>query len=215
MRLGLQLIDTDSEIRSKILDSIRDYLQPAFDKTQRSLQRMIPDKIKAVLMNEPEYNSLLSGQLRSELGVPDASSRIDQLFTAWTSSMVIRSTPLKISTRGVTGGFSIDMIRSDFSDVLSLPTATITDDISGSIIPWLRWLLLDGSKILVRDYTVQFGPNTRSRTGNAIMVSSEQQNWRVPAEFAGTANNNWITRAIDRLDPILLNDIENELEKNI
>jgi hypothetical protein len=47
------------------------------------------------------------------------------------------------------------------------------------------------------------------------MISSEKQNWRVPSEFAGTVNNNWITRAIDRLDPILLNDIEKELEKHI
>lgn len=215
MRIGLQLIDSDSQIRSKILDAIRDYLQPAFDKAQRALQTIIPNKTKAVLMGEPEYNSLLSGQLRSELGVPDAASRIESLFTAWTSSMVIRSTPLRISSRGVTGGFSIDMIRSDFSDILSLSAATITDDISGSVIPWLQWLLLDGSKILIRDYAVQFGPNSRSRTGNAIMISSEKQNWRVPSEFAGTVNNNWITRAIDRLDPILLNDIEKELEKHI
>jgi hypothetical protein len=129
--------------------------------------------------------------------------------------MVIRSTQLRISSRGVTGGFSIDMIRSDFSDILSLSAATITDDISGSVVPWLQWLLLDGSKILIRDYAVQFGPNSRSRTGNAIMISSEKQNWRVPSEFAGTVNNNWITRAIDRLDPILLNDIEKELEKHI
>ena len=215
MRLSLQLLDTDSQIRSKILDSIRNYLQPRINKTQRSLQNTIPNMVKNVLMGEPEYNSLLSGLLRSELGVPDADSRIASIFQAWTNSIVIQNTPLKISSRGIVGGFSIDMIRSDFSDILSLSSATITDNISGSIIPWLQWLLLDGSKILIRNYTVQFGPNSRSRTGNAIMVSSEKQNWRVPPEFAGTVNNNWITRAIERLDPALLNEIESTLEKNL
>lgn len=215
MKIGLKLIDTDSEIRSKILDGIRNYLQPVFDRTRQTLQTVIPNRVKSVLMGEPEYNSLLSGQLRSELGIPDGVSRIEALFSAWANSMSIRSTPLRTSSRGIVGGFSIDMIRSDFSDILSLPLATITDDVSGSVVPWLQWLLLDGSKILIKNYSVQFGPNLRSRTGNAIMISSEKQNWRVPPEFAGTLNNNWITRAIERLDPILINDIEKELERNI
>jgi hypothetical protein len=59
------------------------------------------------------------------------------------------------------------------------------------------------------------GNNPRSRTGSAIMVSSQKINWRVPAQFAGTVNNNWVTRAIERLDDSLLQQIEKELERYI
>lgn len=215
MRLSLKLIESDSQIRVQILQAIKDYIQPAFTKTQQSIQTMLPNKIKTVIMAEPEYNSLLTSQLKYELGIPDADVRIDALFDAWSQSALIDSKSIKITSQGLSGGFSINMIKSDFSDILSLSAATITDSISGQIVPWLQWLLLEGSKILIRDYKVQLGPNSRSRTGNAIMVSTQKENWRVPPEFAGTVNNNWITRAIERLDTTLLNDIEKELEKNL
>jgi hypothetical protein len=215
MRISLKLLETDSQINTKILESIRTYLQPAFTKTQQSLQKNIPQIVKQALMAEPEYNSLLSGQLRAELGVPDAGARIESLFESWSNNMNVTSKPLSIKAARLSGGFSIDMIRSDFSDVVDLPAGIVTDNISGSVIPWLRWLLLDGSKILVRNYQVQMGSNPRSRTGQAIMITSDRENWRVPAEFAGTVNNNWITRAIERLDGTIINIIESELEKNI
>lgn len=215
MNIQLKLLDTDSQINSKILSAMIAYLQPIFDKVQSATQKILPTYVRQSLMAEPEYISLLSGQLRSELGVPDADSRISRLFDAWSANVNLRKSPLSSRAGRLSGGFSLDIVKSDFSDVLSLPESTVIDDTSGSSIPWLRWLLLEGNKILVRNYTVQMGNNPRSRTGSAVMVSSQKINWRVPAQFAGTINNNWITRAIDRLDDSLLQQIEKELEKYI
>ena len=215
MKISLKLLDTNSEINTKILLAIQDYLQPAFNKTQQSVQKLLPEIAKQALMSEPEYNSLLAGQLRAELGVPDASERIESLFDYWSANMVIVTKPITIKASRLHGGFNLNLIKSDFSDIIDLPLGIVTDNISGSVIPWLKWLLLDGSKILIRNYQVQMGSNSRSRTGQAIMISSDKQNWRVPAQFAGTINNNWITRAINRLDDTVINNIESELEKNI
>lgn len=215
MNVSFKLLDSNSDITNQILQSIRSYLQPIFNDTQKSLQKSIPNIVKTALSAEPEYNSLISGQLKYELGVPDADSRIDALFDAWSAGVSVVSKPITVRGSKLVGGFSLDLIRSDYSDILNLPSATVTDAISGSVIPWLKWLLLDGSKILVRNYVVQLGPNPRSRTGNAIMTSAAKQNWRIPAQFAGTANNNWITRAIERLDKSLLDHIEQQLETRI
>jgi hypothetical protein len=215
MNIQFKILDTDSQINSKILSAIIAYLQPIFDKVESSTQKILPIYVKQALFAEPEYVSLLSGQLRSELGVPDADSRINRLFDAWSSNVNLRKSPLSARAGRLSGGFSLDIIKSDFSDVLSLPESIVVDDTSGSTIPWLRWLLLDGNKILIRNYTVQMGNNPRSRTGSAIMVSSQKINWRVPAQFAGTVNNNWVTRAIERLDDSLLQQIEKELERYI
>lgn len=214
MKISFKLLDSNSTITNKILDSIKDHLQPVFSKTEKNIQLIITKLVKDALMAEPEYNSLLSGQLRSELGIADSSGAINQIFDAWSSNVIIRSKPITIKASRLSGGFGLDIIKSDFSDVLSLPAATTIDSISGSVVPWLQWLLLDGNKILVRNYRVQFGPNSRSRTGNAIMVTSED-NWRVPPQFAGTINNNWVTRAIDRIDSAVLDALEKELESNL
>lgn len=215
MNIQLKILDTDSQINTKILTAIIAYLQPVFDKVQLSAQKLLPAFVKQALFAEPEYISLLSGQLRSELGVPDADTRINRLFDAWSANVNLRKSALSSRAGRLSGGFSLDIIKSDFSDILSLPESVVIDDISGSSIPWLRWLLLEGNQILVRNYTVQMGNNPRSRTGSAIMVSSQKINWRVPAQFAGTINNNWVTRAIERLDDSLLQQIEKELERYI
>jgi hypothetical protein len=215
MKISIKLLDSSSVISTKILGSIIGHLQPAFIKTQQSLQQILPKIVKEALVLEPEYASLLSGQLRSELGVPDADSKIEQIFSAWSNNLVVQNRPLSIKGSGLSGGFSINIIKSDFSDILSLPAAVVVDSTSGSIIPWLQWLLIEGNQILIRDYKLKTGPNSRSRTGNAIMVSSTKDNWRVPPQFAGTINNNWVTRAIDRLDDSVLTYIEKELEKHI
>jgi hypothetical protein len=215
MKISIKLLDSNAVIGTKILSAIISQLQPAFTKTQQSLQQVLPKIVKEALILEPEYASLLSGQLRSELGIPDADSKIDQIFNAWSNNVVVQSRAITMKGSGLSGGFSINVIKSDFSDVLSLPASVVVDSVSGSIIPWLQWLLLEGNQILIRDYKLKMGSNPRSRTGNAIMVSSTKDNWRVPPQFAGTINNNWVTRAIDRLDDNILSYIEKELERHL
>jgi hypothetical protein len=215
MKISIKLLDSNAVIGTKILSAIISQLQPAFTQTQQALQQSLPKIVKDVLILEPEYASLLSGQLRSELGIPDADSKIDQIFNAWSTNLLVENKPISIKGSGLSGGFSINIIKSDFSDILSLPAAVVVDNTSGSIIPWLQWLLIEGNQILIRDYKLRMGPNSRSRTGNAIMVSSSKDNWRVPPQFAGTINNNWVTRAIDRLDDTVLSYIEKELERHL
>lgn len=216
MNLTLKLIDTQSEISQKILVEIKNYLQPIFTKISKNIQPLLEKDIEAAVKSEPEYLSLVGGILRSELGIPDADQRVDRLLSAWSSSADIQSKPISIQGSKLVGGFSISMVRSDFSDILSIPESVVIDSTSGSSIEWLKWLLLEGNKaIILRNYTISYpGPNSRSRTGNAIMVESTK-NWRIPMIFAGSPTNNWITRAISRLDDTILNHLENELERNL
>ena len=106
------------------------------------------------------------------------------------------------------------MIQQDYSDVLSSTYASITDKNTGSVVPWLYWLLLGGGGILVENYEIKIGPNPRSRSGNAIMVSSSK-NWRMPADYVGLADNNWVYRAIGSLDSEIENMIQKKLEQSI
>jgi len=216
MKIAFKLIDTPSEISQKILIEIKNYLQPILNKVSKNIQPLLEQDIESVIKSEPEYLSLVSGILRSELGIPDAEQRVDRLLSAWSSSANIQNKSINIRGSRLMGGFSLYMIRSDFSDILSIPESVVVDSTSGSSIEWLRWLLLEGNKaIILRNYTVAYpGPNIRSRTGNAIMVESTK-NWRIPPAFAGSQTNNWITRAISRLDDIILGRLENELERNL
>jgi hypothetical protein len=87
------------------------------------------------------------------------------------------------------------MIKSDFNDLISMGESVVVTE-KGTDLNWLSWLLIDGDAIIISDYMFVAGPFDTSRTGMGIMRQSGGA-WRVPPEFAGQINNNWITRAID------------------
>lgn len=214
MKFSLNLIESDSDIKNKILIEIRNHVQQAMVKSIPSIRQLIPSKIKDALMGEPEYQSLINGKLKGEFGLPNASQKVNDVIDIWTKSARITANPITISGSRIKGGFKLDMIDSSYNDVLANDGAIVIDGTSGVVLPWLEWLLLYGNKIIVRNYEVQVGSNPRSRSGMAIMVPSKN-NWRVPPEFAGTSTNNWVTRALSRLDDSILDIIQKEIEKNI
>ena len=214
MKFSLKLIDNDKQISQKILSALKRHISTAFSKAKNEILQNIKQLIKASIEAEPEYQDLLSGTLKYELGIPD-STTVDSIINIWVNNINVQNKPIKISGNKLFGGFSINAVKSDYSDVLASSTAVITDKNTGSLVPWLEWLLLRGGKILVKNYEVQMGSNPRSRTGMAIMVSSNE-NFRMPAKFAGTEKNNWVYRAISKLDDTTMqNIIQNALEKNI
>lgn len=215
MQFSLKLLESDATIKQMILDSIKDHLQTAFYKARLVLAKTIPAEIYKAIVAEPEYQSLLTGKLRYEFGIPESAQKVNDIVNIWANNVVVSVTPITLSGSGLKGGFSIGMIKSNYEDVLTSDSALVFDGLSKAVLPWLEWLLLYGSKIIVKNYTVQVGPNPYSRTGLAIMKPAKE-NWRVPPEFAGTQNNNWVTRALDKLDDSRIpNMIQTEIEKNI
>lgn len=212
MNISLKLIESDSTIRNQILNSIQTYIKPKLIQAINSVSQKLPSIVANAIMSQPEYQSLLGGDLKFELGVPDAASRVSRIIEIWTSGVRVNYGSFKQTASGLTASFAVDMIKDNYDDILSSEIAMITDSVSGVTIPWLEWLLLEGGNILVRNYKVQFGPNQRSRTGFAIMVSSSE-NWRVPPEFAGTKTNNWITRALETIEAQVTDLMIQELER--
>jgi len=215
MKFSLKLLESDSTIQKMVLDSIKDHLQTAFYKSRAVLAQTIPAEIYKAIVSEPEYQSLVSGRLRYEFGIPEAAQKVNEIVHMWTNNVVVTVNPIILNGSSLKGGFSINMIKSNYEDVLTSESALVFDGLSKAVLPWLEWLLLYGGKVIVKNYTVQVGPNPYSRTGLAIMKPSKE-NWRVPPEFAGTSNNNWVTRALDKLDDSKIpNMIQTEIEKNI
>lgn len=214
MKIELQLIDSEADIKNKILTSIKDAISEAFRRSINPLKESISRALYNAITTEPEYQSLLSGKLQYEFGIPESAQKVNEIVKIWTDHVIVEVTPVTLTGYSLKGGFAISMIQDDYGDVLSSAASRVVDESKSTVLPWLEWLLLYGNKIIVRNYEVQVGPSPYSRTGLAIMKPSKQ-NWRVPAEFSGTSSNNWVIRALDKLDNSIPNLIQQEVEKNI
>ena len=207
MKLSLNLVESNGEIQNAILAAllpdITSYMNKAFVKIKAELPIIVENSIRS----SPEYLSLLSGKLRLEFGIPDAISKVLGLINIWISNIEYNYQPPKIQSLSIRSKLNIGLVRSDYSDVLGSDFAEVMDQ-SGYTLPWLKWLLLDGNYLIVPNHQVIIGPSKSSRTGFAVMRKSNA-GWKVPSEFAGTEDDNWITRSLDSAAP----EIENMLDR--
>lgn len=214
MKINVRLVETDQQIRTSILQQLSQQVDAALIKSVGGIRQKISSEIKTALQNQPEYSSLKGGQLRYEFGIPDVSA-VDSVIEAVVSKIDVQKKPTIFSNSGLKGGLSLIILaEKDISGLIATDLASVFDD-KGYYLPWLEWLLLKGSRPLVRGFEIKLGRNDRSRSGNAVMVESNT-NWSVPSAFAGTKNNNWFTRALSSIDDSRFQSIiQQEIEKRI
>ena len=213
LKFSLNLVETDTQIKKLILQSLADTINIVIKKALSDIDIRVKSVVKNAIQQEPEYASLKSGQLRAELGISDPSN-IDRVVDAIVDNSKITHSPVRAGQTGLIGGFQYNLIKADdMGGVIYTDIGSVFDE-KGYYLPWLQWLLYEGGKPLVKKFRVQMGPSKNSRSGMAIMVK-DKANWHIPPQFAGTISNNWITRAIDRLDNEIINIIKTSIEKKI
>jgi hypothetical protein len=133
--------------------------------------------------------SLRSGKLRYDLGV-----KIDPtLLIAWSvaDTMKLQYT----YSNQYIFNFSISIQPGKYGNLLDLPQSVIISE-NGKKIPWLEWLLTNGTKIIMADFGVLYKEGT-GRTGGAITVQNITPFMIDPA-FAGVVGDNFISRALNK-----------------
>lgn len=210
-KFSIELLESDNEIQEiinrELIKELNKRLPGVFKQATQYIRQTILGSIK----NQPEYVSLLSGSLKYEFGLPDISSRLNSILDTIDKSLYVEYKSAKTNGSNISGGFFIGMVNSDFGDILSLSEATFLTE-KGVPLEWLKWLLIEGDKIIVIGYTFNIGNFKNSRTGGGIMSPSFSGSWRVPPEFAGTLENNWITRAVEQVGDQIENYLANLLE---
>lgn len=211
MKYNIALLDSETSIRNSILQALQSVLSKAISVAIPQIEKDIQNAVGEALRQEPEYSSLLGGTLLAEFGLYDASS-VERVVQALVQTLKVKTEPVSLGRYGLKGGFSLTMMKSDDMDgVVFLDSASVVDNERGYILPWLDWLLYRNNEPIVKNYSVSYVNSPYSRSGLAIMIPDDT-NWRVPPEFAGSIKNNWTTRAISRLDPLIYKIIQSNIE---
>ena len=211
MKYNITLLDSETSIRNSILQALQSVLSKAIGVAIPKIEKDIKNAVAEALRQEPEYSSLLGGTLLAEFGLHDSSS-VEKVVQALVQTLKVKTEPVSLGRYGLKGGFSLTMMKSDDMDgVIFLDSASVMDNERGYILPWLDWLLYRNNEPIVKNYSVSYVNSPYSRSGLAIMIPDDT-NWRVPPEFAGSIKNNWTTRAISRLDPLIYKIIQSNIE---
>ena len=194
--VSVKLLESDRLIASKINKAFAKEVDKNTKKNIPQLKGKISSIVSSALYRSPEIQSLSGGLLMADFGLTsDPSSSI-------VSTIDVKTKKISSSAAKISGGFTLTMQPIDYGNLFSLSVAN--QIIDGGAIPWLRWLLTFGDSIIIANYGVEYGPF--GRTARAHMTK-ESRPFKVNSTFSGTADNNFITRAVA--------GVSNEIKKAI
>lgn len=214
---GIKLIDSYQTIQRRINRAFADEMNDRLKASRQKIEDAIANNIGRIFVNSPEYASLTGqGLLSKHFGIPqnDAISKLDVIINTLASSVKVTHRKVTVVNNQFSGGLTVYAFLADFSDILSLDEGKVVTN-KGQSLPWLQWLTIEGDKIIITGYDVLFGTFPSSRAGGVIMTKTNQRAWRVPPEFSGDADNNWIIRAIDDSLSYIENLISGAIRQNL
>lgn len=186
-------------------DQTTEYLNKKIAKNYRRVVNSLQQKIPFWIRSQPEIQSLLSegipGSLNALFGLyaGDAGRAVADIINAIKQSTSIRVDKIN---RKYQGNIEFNFQSSDFSNILSLSSGYVSTE-NNANLHWLNWLLTMGDTVVVVGYRYQ--PKNSGRSGGGIML--ESGSFRVPPQFSGTLENNFIIRALSgrerEIEPIM------------
>jgi hypothetical protein len=191
MSLSIVITDSEAQITNNINAAIATMINGILSQNLNNITNKIKTLVPSWVLSQPEIASLSSSDalsLAGQFGIANSSGIAEAIANA-----VAQSTNIKFVkySNNLKGGLEIQFQQSDFNNLLSLREGhTIY---RGGDLHWLDWLLKRGDAIIVANY--QYNPQTglgRSGLGNMIGGGT----FRVPPQFSGIPDNNFITRAL-------------------
>lgn len=201
-----------SQIEKMVLYECVKVANKQFPSMVNGIKSDLINNIGYIFELSPEYKSIAYGDLQGHFGMrPDESvSKLKEIVTILAQSTQVDFVPFRVRGNAISGGLRIYAFKEDFSDILSSNAAYQTTN-AGQQLPWLEWLLIEGDKVIIYDYFFLPGDFETSRSGQGIMVFDKTKYWRVPPQYSGTKNSNWITRTVNAY----IDDIGLLIEKSI
>jgi hypothetical protein len=192
MNISLKLIDTINTVEKNVNIAISKAINDKINSNIGTIKDRAKNLIRGWVFIQPEIQSLLSSGSDSLVGYFGITRNSNEIVEAIISS-IVESTEVKLIkyNSNLSGGLEIRFQPSSFVNLLALSEGHTL--YSGGDLHWLEWLLKRGDRIIVANY--QYNPITGfGRSGLGIMMPGGA--FRVPPQFSGTEDNNFITRAL-------------------
>ena len=206
----IQLTETVGQIEDKIKAALAEDINLLLYKKKARIESRCKALVSNWILSQPEIISLrspapdsLSGQFGLRPGEDEAA--VKDIINAVENSVYVRISKVD---KKLNGGIEAFFQPNTFINLLGLTSGHVYYERGD--LHWLSWLLEEGDNIIVVNYT--YNPSSglgRSKLGNM----QEGGVFRVPPEFSGNPNNNFITRAL--IGPVQEKDIFEVIKKEL
>jgi len=194
MSISVKILESDRQIQTMIHGAIADEVNKRVKKRASIVRDRIKQMIPKWISSQPEMQSISTGgvnSLAAQFGIRPANADgiVKGIYTAVSNAIIVDLKP--VDRRTLKGGVEFSIQPANFNNLLSLELG-FTNTAKGQRLHWMDWLLLRGSEMIVLGYTYE--PSSGGISGGGTMTGGGS--WRVPPQYSGTPDNNFITRAL-------------------
>ena len=125
--ISINIIESTDEITKRILKALLPKLNTIFKKTFNRCKADISNIISQSIISSPEYQSILSGKLKYEFGLPDSETRLSTILDI-IKNITVEYVDPQITKNQIRGSFKLLMIPSDYSNLLSSSAAILNTE---------------------------------------------------------------------------------------
>jgi len=208
MSISLKLSGSKNAIVKTISKALSKDLNIKLKKNYRKAEAKVRALIPNWIREQPETSSILDegvfNSLNAQFGfvAGTAEQAVNSICLAVAQSVMIQFDQVDDKLEG---GIIFYLQPNSFGNILNLQEANI-NALSGSL-PWLYWLLTQGATTIITGY--KYEADNSGRSGGGTMVAG--RSWRVPPQYAGTIEDNFITRALQGREKELSSIMEDVL----
>jgi len=188
----------DRELEKSVNKALQEEFAKHFNKMASGIQKEVSDFLLFKFKTTEEYNSLIGNDtsgidLMAELGLvqSEASSIVDHILSVLVNEIKVKHNK---------DGLSIYLDESVIDKLYNVPGASyVSFSKEGSTdIPWLKWMLEGGIQVKHHIVHGNFShPSANSRSKRAVMKPGGS--WHMPTKYAGSKEDNWITRTFESI----------------
>jgi hypothetical protein len=209
---SLKIIESPRVVKARILFELREVISKAYKRAKPRIEIRSRILIRGHLYQSDTVQSLLNGQLRADFGLsgPDAHNAVSQILDVISRSINV---DFVINKANLVGSIKLDLLPVNISQITGISAGSyINSGRKGGEISWLEWLLTKGTQIVVDGYHINYEDGLKhSRSGKAEMRKTGH--FRINPSYAGTVDDNFITRSIGETSDEIFTIISSELER--
>lgn len=216
MSIRVQLTTSKKQAQAMLNGDITDYLNRKIGRNYSRVVNSLRQKIPMWIRSQPEIQSLLDqgvpGSLNAVFGLynGDAARAVSDIIQAIKQSTAI--TINKINNK-YQGDIEFNFQADNFANLLALNSGHVKVvpgpfDKNEADLHWLEWLLTRGDTIIIVGYTYRPGADGRSEGG----IMTRGISFRVPPQYSGRLENNFITRAFSNRESEIQNIVKRLFE---
>lgn len=193
MSIRLKLTGSVKAIEKKVTAAIADHINKTVNKNTQKVINSLKKSIKGWVLAQPEIDSLKQNGVQNTLaamfglGAGEGDAAAAAIANAVADAISIKVEKIK---NDLSGSIYFGFQSKTFANLLALPQGhNLTKN--GDDLHWLDWLLTKGDTVVVLGY--YYDPSTGGISGGGTMKKGGS--FRVPPQFSGNVDNNFITRA--------------------